>query len=541
MRRRRSSSCAPRTPRHRSSCGTSAARPRPEPRTDIPGAWEVERVDEAALAEGRIWPQSRGSQLAGAPRRLTRGRARARPLRRSGRQDDDAGGRGRRGRGERGPRARARGERSPARRVRTSPSSAPTGGSCRRSSTGFDRALVDAPCSGLGVLASRPDLRWRAQPLPELQLELLLAAAERVKPGGTILYSVCTINADESEAVVDASGLAGRADRGLGAVPPRTAAGVPADAAAPPPDERVLHREAPGLGSPRWAGGTGCGRSRSSRRSTRRTSPASASRSSCSSTAAARVFHFDVGDGHFVPPVTIGPVVLRSIAPLIHDRGGRLDCHLMVDNPVHHFAEIAESGGDSVTFHVEAATDPAGVAAAARELGLGVGVAFNPGTAPEVAAEAAAKADADLCLCMSIVPGYSGQDFMDDAYGRIARARAISSTASSRSTAASRRATSPRCARPAPTCSSSAAASSRRRRPARPTAGSSSSSREPRARARAGRSGGRPRVPEADRRRCRRSSTARSWGRVRPRPRAATARSSRSSRQANGLAARRST
>src|SRR4029453_18270200 len=73
--------------------------------------------------------------------------------------------------------------------------------------TGFDRALADAPCSGLGVLASRPDLRWRAQPLPELQLELLRAAAERVRPGGTVVYSVCTINADESEAVVEASGL----------------------------------------------------------------------------------------------------------------------------------------------------------------------------------------------------------------------------------------------------------------------------------------------------------------------------------------------
>ena len=66
---------------------------------------------------------------------------------------------------------------------------------------------MDAPCSGLGVLNRRPDLRWRAEPLPELQLELLQAAAERVRPGGTIVYSVCTINADESEAVVDASGL----------------------------------------------------------------------------------------------------------------------------------------------------------------------------------------------------------------------------------------------------------------------------------------------------------------------------------------------
>ena len=73
--------------------------------------------------------------------------------------------------------------------------------------TGFDRALVDAPCSGLGVLARRPDLRWRARPLPELQLELIQAAAQRTKPGGTIVYSVCTLNADENEAVVEASGL----------------------------------------------------------------------------------------------------------------------------------------------------------------------------------------------------------------------------------------------------------------------------------------------------------------------------------------------
>jgi 16S rRNA (cytosine967-C5)-methyltransferase len=73
--------------------------------------------------------------------------------------------------------------------------------------TAFDRVLVDAPCSGLGVLSQRPDLRWRAQPLPELQLALLRSAADRVRPGGTIVYSVCTINADESEAVVDASGL----------------------------------------------------------------------------------------------------------------------------------------------------------------------------------------------------------------------------------------------------------------------------------------------------------------------------------------------
>ncbi len=140
--------------------------------------------------------------------------------------------------------------------------------------------------------------------------------------------------------------------------------------------------------------------------------------------AGARIFHFDIGDGHFVPPVTIGPVVLRSIAPMIHAQGGVLDCHLMVDNPAHHFPELAESGADSVTFHVEVVEDASVVLAQAREHGLGAGVAFSPGTEVEVAAEAA-NLGADLCLCMSIVPGYSGQEFMEDAYQRIERLREL--------------------------------------------------------------------------------------------------------------------
>lgn len=135
--------------------------------------------------------------------------------------------------------------------------------------------------------------------------------------------------------------------------------------------------------------------------------------------AGARVFHFDVGDGHFVPPVTIGPVVLRSIAPLVHARGGVLDCHLMVDDPAHHFPELAESGADSVTFHVEATDDPAGVAAHAREHGLEVGVSFKPATSPVAAAAAAREARAALVLCMSIEPGYSGQPFMAEALDRV--------------------------------------------------------------------------------------------------------------------------
>lgn len=138
--------------------------------------------------------------------------------------------------------------------------------------------------------------------------------------------------------------------------------------------------------------------------------------------AGARIFHFDVGDGHFVEPITMGPVVLQAIAPRVHERGGRLDCHLMVDNPTRHIQQIARAGGDSVTFHYEATADVPGTIAAAREHGLGVGVAFNPETEPE--AVAAVAGHADLVLCMSIHPGYSGQRFMPAALERIRRLRA---------------------------------------------------------------------------------------------------------------------
>jgi ribulose-phosphate 3-epimerase len=137
--------------------------------------------------------------------------------------------------------------------------------------------------------------------------------------------------------------------------------------------------------------------------------------------AGVRVFHFDIGDGHFVPPVTIGPIVLRSIAPLVHERGGVLDCHLMVDNPLDQLPEVVESGGDSVTFHVEVSEEPWNTIKAARDLGLGVGVAFNPET--EVEAVVEASLGADLALCMSIHPGYSGQEFLPESLWRIDRLR----------------------------------------------------------------------------------------------------------------------
>ena len=138
--------------------------------------------------------------------------------------------------------------------------------------------------------------------------------------------------------------------------------------------------------------------------------------------AGARVFHFDVGDGHFVPPITIGPIVLESIAPLVHALGGVIDCHLMVAEPAKHFAAIAAAGGDSVTFHYETVIDVAGTIRAAREQELQVGIAFNPESEPE--AVASVSHGVDLVLCMSIHPGYSGQEFMPEALERIARLRA---------------------------------------------------------------------------------------------------------------------
>jgi ribulose-phosphate 3-epimerase len=137
--------------------------------------------------------------------------------------------------------------------------------------------------------------------------------------------------------------------------------------------------------------------------------------------AGARVFHFDVGDGHFVEPITMGPIVLKSIAPMIHASGGVIDCHLMVDNPERHFKQIKDAGGDSVTFHVEVAQEPWNTIKQARDLELGVGVAFNPETEVEIAVEA--SLGADLALCMSIHPGYSGQEFLPDSLWRIRRLR----------------------------------------------------------------------------------------------------------------------
>jgi len=137
--------------------------------------------------------------------------------------------------------------------------------------------------------------------------------------------------------------------------------------------------------------------------------------------AGARVFHWDVGDGHFVEPVTMGPIVLQAIAPLVHARGGTLDCHLMVDNPERHVPQFARAGADSVTVHAEVDWQPA--LRLAREHGLATGLALNPNTPVETVVPAVGALD--LVLCMSVHPGYSGQRFLPDAVGRVARLREL--------------------------------------------------------------------------------------------------------------------
>lgn len=168
----------------------------------IPGAWVVDRVDEEAVAEGRLWPQSRGSQLVGHA-------VGSRPGDRTLDLCAAPGGKATMLAGEvvavevdeaRAERLAETARLLGAANVRVVHAD---GRELPPELDGFDRALVDAPCSGLGVLASRPDLRWRAEQLPELQIELLRAAIARVRPGGTVVYSTCTINADENEAVAD--------------------------------------------------------------------------------------------------------------------------------------------------------------------------------------------------------------------------------------------------------------------------------------------------------------------------------------------------
>jgi ribulose-phosphate 3-epimerase len=135
--------------------------------------------------------------------------------------------------------------------------------------------------------------------------------------------------------------------------------------------------------------------------------------------AGARVIHFDVMDGHFVPPITIGPLVLSGIADQVHDAGGVVDVHLMIANPDRQVPEFAKAGADSITFHEEATPHAHRTLAATRELGCLSGVAINPGTPVEAVREL--RGLADVVLCMTVNPGWGGQSFIETSPDKVER------------------------------------------------------------------------------------------------------------------------
>jgi ribulose-phosphate 3-epimerase len=139
--------------------------------------------------------------------------------------------------------------------------------------------------------------------------------------------------------------------------------------------------------------------------------------------AGARLIHFDVMDGHFVPPITIGPLVAASIAEQIHDAGGALDVHLMIEQPDRQIEEFARAGADSITFHYEATPHVNRTLGAIRELGCLAGIALNPGTPVEAVSEL--EGLADIVLCMTVNPGWGGQAFIDSSPDKVARLKSL--------------------------------------------------------------------------------------------------------------------
>ncbi len=139
--------------------------------------------------------------------------------------------------------------------------------------------------------------------------------------------------------------------------------------------------------------------------------------------AGATVIHVDVMDGHFVPPITMGPLVVEAIAEQVHGAGAVVDVHLMIERPERHVQAFADAGADGITLHVEATPHVHYALAAVRDAGCRAGLALNPGTPPE--AVSAVASDVDLVLCMTVNPGWGGQSFLDASPARIERLRAL--------------------------------------------------------------------------------------------------------------------
>jgi ribulose-phosphate 3-epimerase len=138
--------------------------------------------------------------------------------------------------------------------------------------------------------------------------------------------------------------------------------------------------------------------------------------------AGARVIHVDVMDGHFVPPITIGPLIVGALADQVHSAGAILDVHLMIERPERLVDEFARAGADVITIHPEATPHLHYTLAAIHEAGSAAGAALCPATPPEVLAEVADELD--LALCMSVNPGWGGQKFIAASLGKLTRMRA---------------------------------------------------------------------------------------------------------------------
>jgi ribulose-phosphate 3-epimerase len=139
--------------------------------------------------------------------------------------------------------------------------------------------------------------------------------------------------------------------------------------------------------------------------------------------AGARVIHVDIMDGHFVPPITIGPLVAGAIADQVHAAGGALDVHMMIEMPERQIAEFAKAGADSITFHAEATPHANRTLGAIRELGCLAGIAINPGTPVEAVSEL--RGLADIVLCMTVNPGWGGQSFIPTSPAKVERLAAL--------------------------------------------------------------------------------------------------------------------
>jgi ribulose-phosphate 3-epimerase len=137
----------------------------------------------------------------------------------------------------------------------------------------------------------------------------------------------------------------------------------------------------------------------------------------------APVIHVDVMDGHFVPPITMGPLAVEAIAGQVHAGGAAVDVHLMIERPERQIDAFAKAGADSITFHAEATPHAHYAVQAIHAAGCLAALALNPGTPVEAAGEL--RDDLDMVLCMTVNPGWGGQAFLERSIGKLERLRAL--------------------------------------------------------------------------------------------------------------------